>query len=103
MRQRKEKQWHIVLYIYMCACCTAVCPGSDQDIIAGGSGSSPHPAYWGYRLIPAWPWTMKTLHPSVFTQKTAFKGRSIGVNYHSASVSDPTAIDMRLHSEPWDP
>ncbi len=83
--------------------CTAVCPGSDQEIIAGGSDSSSHPAYWGYRLIPAPPRTMKTLHPRVFTQKTAYKGRSIGVNYHRASVSDPTATDMRVNAEPWDP
>lgn len=43
------------------ACRTAVCPGSDQEIIAGGSGSSPHPAFWGYWLIPyPRPWILCT-------------------------------------------
>lgn len=49
----------------------------------------PHLAYWGYRFLPTPLRTMKSPHPRVFTQKTAYKGRSIGVNYHRASVPAP--------------
>lgn len=55
------------LAVVLCA------PTLTRGKVQGESGSSPHPAYGGYCLIPTLPCMMKTLHSRVFTVKTATK------------------------------